>query len=66
MERDQRLDRLELDDETLGYEDVDAVLADDPTLVGNRKQNLSPKRNAATFELDADGLLVDRFQEPWT
>jgi hypothetical protein len=57
------LDGLELDDEPIGNQDVEAALADLVTFVGDGYGNLAEVWNASRSELDAKGMLVDRFEE---
>ena len=57
--------RLQLDDELLPDEEVEAVHADLPTSVPHWDAVLALEGHTAVLELDDKRLLVHRLQEPW-
>src|SRR5258708_24845050 len=57
------LHRLELHDDAVGNEEIEALSADCPALILDADCHLSRERNAAKGELDAERLLVDGLEE---
>ena len=62
----QRLDGLELDDDTIGNQQVEATFADSVPLVLDVHRNLPPKLDISQSELHAQSVLIDRLQESRT
>lgn len=66
MDRGQNVDGLELHDELIGDQEVEAPFADAVTLVRDRNGNLAPIPHVPQLELDAWRVLVNRFEETWS
>src|SRR4051812_40455459 len=60
----RRLDGLELDDNTIGNQQVEETFTDSVPLVLDSHRNLPPKLDISQFELQAQSVLIDRLQEP--
>ena len=63
VNRCQRLDGLELDDNTIGNQQVEATFTDSVPLVLDFHRNLPPKLDLSQSELHAQSVLIDRLQE---
>lgn len=58
------IDRLELDDEAAGNEEVNASFSDDMVLVAHGDGRLTNESHATKAEFNAHCLFVDGLQEP--
>ena len=63
MNRCQRLDGLQLDDKTIGNQQVEATFTDSVPVVLDSDWNLPPKLDISQSELHAQSVLMDRLQE---
>ena len=60
------VDRFEFDNEPIRNQEVQAALADGVPLVLDDERNLPPMRKISQSELDAQSVLVGRFEKPWS
>jgi len=63
VNRCQRLDGLQLDDKTIGSQQVEATFTDSVPLVLDSDWNLPRKLDISQSELHAQSVLMDRLQE---
>ena len=67
MDPGQGIDRLEFDDQSVFDNEVhEHVVPEKDTLVTDRQRLLGDERQSLQAQLDSQGSLVDRFQEPRT
>lgn len=65
MEARERLDRFDLQDQTIGNEQIDSISDTERyRAIGNRHCHLSTDRSAPKNEFLRETLLIDRFQQP--
>ena len=60
MYRGQGFDRLELDDEPVGNQQIELLVSNRLPLVANDHGDLPPEWDGSEPELHAKGLLIDR------